>query len=47
MAEHPSAGTGTVMRPDTLKRYAQLAGYRKVEVLPIDHFFFYLYRLWP
>jgi SAM-dependent methyltransferase len=47
MAEHPSAGTGTVMRPDTLKRYAQLAGYRQAEVLPIDHFFFYFYRLWP
>ena len=47
MAEHPSVGTGTVMRPDTLKHYAQLAGYREVEVLPIDHFFFYLYRLWP
>jgi 2-polyprenyl-3-methyl-5-hydroxy-6-metoxy-1,4-benzoquinol methylase len=46
LAEHqPSAGTGTVMRTDTLRRYAQEAGFREVEVLPIDNFFFRFYRL--
>ena len=27
MAEQPSAGTGTVMRPATLRRYAREAGF--------------------
>jgi 2-polyprenyl-3-methyl-5-hydroxy-6-metoxy-1,4-benzoquinol methylase len=46
MAEHqPSAATGTVMRTDTLRRYAQEAGFREVEVLPLDNFFFNFYRL--
>jgi len=45
-AETPSAETGTVMRPDTLRRYALEAGFRRVEILPIDHFFFRLYRLY-
>jgi hypothetical protein len=36
---HPdSAGTGTVMRPATLRRYAREAGFREVDVLPIDDF---------
>src|SRR5262245_16420382 len=35
MAEQPSAGTGTVLRPDTLRRYATEAGFRGVEVLPV------------
>jgi SAM-dependent methyltransferase len=39
------AGTGTVMRTDTLRRYALDAGFRDVEVLPIEHFFFRFYRL--
>jgi 2-polyprenyl-3-methyl-5-hydroxy-6-metoxy-1,4-benzoquinol methylase len=47
MVEQPSAATGTVMRPDTLKRYAHEAGFRQVEILPIDHFFFRFYRLSP
>ncbi|WP_028477194.1 class I SAM-dependent methyltransferase [Nocardia sp. CNY236] len=44
---HPdSAGTGTVMRQDTLRRYAQDAGFSDVEVLPIDDFGFWrFYRL--
>jgi hypothetical protein len=33
------------MRPDTLRRYAMAAGFRSVEVLPIDNFFFRFYRL--
>jgi cyclopropane fatty-acyl-phospholipid synthase-like methyltransferase len=45
MAEQPSEATGTVMRLDTVKQYAQEAGFRDVEVLPIDHLFFRFYRL--
>jgi hypothetical protein len=33
------------MRADTLARYATEAGFRTVEVLPIDSFFFRFYRL--
>lgn len=47
MSEQPSAETGTVMRPDTLRRYAQEAGFRSVQVLPIDNLFFRVYRLDP
>ncbi len=47
MADQPSAATGTVMRTDTLRRYAQEAGFHDVEVLPIDNFFFRFYRLLP
>lgn len=46
MAEQPSAGTGTVMRPDTLRRYASEAGFREVEILPIEYPFFRFYRLY-
>ena len=46
MAEQPSAGTGTIMRPDTLRRYASEAGFRDVEILPIEHPFFRFYRLY-
>jgi SAM-dependent methyltransferase len=42
---HPSAATGTVMRTDTLRQYAQAAGFREVEVLPLDNYFFRFYRL--
>jgi 2-polyprenyl-3-methyl-5-hydroxy-6-metoxy-1,4-benzoquinol methylase len=45
MAEQPSVETGTVMRPDTLRRYAAEAGFCDVEILPIDNFFFRFYRL--
>ena len=45
MADKPSVGTGTVMRADTLRGYAKEAGFREVEVLPIDNFFFRFYRL--
>lgn len=47
MTEHNAAGTGTVMRPETLRRYANSAGYRDMQVLPIDNFFFRFYRLIP
>jgi len=42
--EH-SAGTGTVMRSDTLRGYAAAAGFADVEVLGIEHPFFRFYRL--
>jgi len=45
MAGQPSAGTGTVMRPAVLERYAKEAGFSRLEVLPIDHLFFRFYRL--
>jgi SAM-dependent methyltransferase len=47
MSEAPSAATGTVMRTDTLRRYAADAGFADVEVLPVEHDFFRLYRLRP
>ena len=43
---HPqSAGTGTVMRHDTLREYARDAGFVDVEVLPVQHEMFRFYRL--
>ncbi len=45
LADKPSAATGAVMRPDTLKKYATDAGFRNVEVLPLQHDFFRFYRL--
>ena len=47
MAEQPSAATGTVMRPATLRRYASEAGFSGVEILPIEHEFSRFYRLVP
>jgi 2-polyprenyl-3-methyl-5-hydroxy-6-metoxy-1,4-benzoquinol methylase len=47
MVDQPSAATGTVMRASTVQRYAQEAGFSRVEILPIDHFFFRFYRLYP
>jgi SAM-dependent methyltransferase len=44
--EH-SAGTGTVIRPDTVRAYATEAGFGRVEVLPIEHDFWRFYRLTP
>lgn len=43
--DQPSAGTGTVMRPPTLRRYAEEAGFSSVEILPIENYFFNFYRL--
>jgi SAM-dependent methyltransferase len=45
MAHQPSAGTGTVMRPDTLRGYAVAAGFAGIEVLGIEDDFFRFYRL--
>lgn len=45
MVETPSAETGTVMRRPTFRRYAEEAGYRSVDELPIANDFFRFYRL--
>ena len=45
MAHARSVGTGTVMRPDTLRRYAAAAGFAGVEVLADRDDFFRFYRL--
>ncbi len=45
MAHQPSAGTGTVMRPDTLRGYALDAGFAGIKVLGIQDDFFRFYRL--
>jgi SAM-dependent methyltransferase len=46
MSSTPSAATGTVMRSSVLRGYASRAGFRDVEVLPIEDFsFFRFYRL--
>jgi 2-polyprenyl-3-methyl-5-hydroxy-6-metoxy-1,4-benzoquinol methylase len=47
MADQPSAATGTVMRADTLRRYAEDAGFSDIEVLEIQNDFFRFYRLRP
>ncbi|MGB8961022.1 MAG: methyltransferase domain-containing protein [Pseudonocardiaceae bacterium] len=46
-AEEPSAATGTAMRPDLLRGYALAAGYREMEILPIENDFWRFYRLNP
>jgi SAM-dependent methyltransferase len=45
MVETPSAETGTVMRRPTFHRYAQEAGFARVDELPIENDFFRFYRL--
>jgi hypothetical protein len=45
MVDPPAAGTGTVMRPATLNRYATDAGFQGFEILPIEHDFWRFYRL--
>jgi predicted O-methyltransferase YrrM len=47
MTDPDSAETGAVMRIDTLRRYAAGAGYSAVDVLPIEHDEWRLYRLRP
>jgi hypothetical protein len=40
-----AAGTGAVMRPDILQRYAREAGFSAVETLPVAHEGWAFYRL--
>jgi len=47
MTEPGSAATGTLIRPDTVRRYAREAGFGTVEVLPVDSVAFRLYLLRP
>jgi 2-polyprenyl-3-methyl-5-hydroxy-6-metoxy-1,4-benzoquinol methylase len=47
MLDDDSAGTGTVIRPDTVRAYAADAGFSRVDVLPIEHDFWRFYRLVP
>jgi hypothetical protein len=48
MSSQPSAGTGTVMRPATLRAYATRAGFRDIEVMSTGEFGFWrFYRLMP
>ncbi len=48
LATPGSAGTGTVMRQPLVEQYAQLAGFSRVERLPIADFsVFRFYRLYP
>ena len=44
-SEEGSAATGTVLRTAQLDEYAAAAGFSAVEVLPVDHAMFRLYRL--
>lgn len=41
MSHQPSVGTGTVMRPDTLRDYVQAAGFEDLTILPIEDFGFW------
>ncbi|MGD9935604.1 MAG: methyltransferase domain-containing protein [Dehalococcoidia bacterium] len=45
LADSPSAATGTVMRPSTLERYAVEAGFRGIDILPVEHDMFRYYRM--
>jgi 2-polyprenyl-3-methyl-5-hydroxy-6-metoxy-1,4-benzoquinol methylase len=47
MVGEGAAGTGTVMRADTVSRYAEEAGFGGFEVLPIENDFYRFYRLTP
>lgn len=48
MSHRPSAATGTVIRPATVRAYAARAGFAEVDVLPIEGFGFWrFYRLRP
>ena len=47
MDDPGSAATGTVMRAPTVRRYAADAGFREVEILPIETDYWRFYRLVP
>jgi tRNA A58 N-methylase Trm61 len=47
LLDEDSAGTGTVIRPHTVRTYATEAGFAHVDVLPIEHDFWRFYRLVP
>lgn len=45
MLEPPAAGTGTIMRAPTLRKYAQGAGFSDIDVLPIENELWRFYLL--
>jgi SAM-dependent methyltransferase len=45
LADLPSVATGTVMRASTVDRFARDAGFTSIDVLPIEHDIFRMYRL--
>jgi|SRR5688572_21237242 len=45
LADRPSAATGAVIRPATIRRYAVAAGFTKVEELPLELGLLRFYRL--
>jgi SAM-dependent methyltransferase len=47
MVGEGAAGTGTVMRSGTVRRYGEEAGFRTFEVLPIENDFYRFYRFVP
>jgi 2-polyprenyl-3-methyl-5-hydroxy-6-metoxy-1,4-benzoquinol methylase len=47
MVGENAAGTGTVMREDTVRGYAQRAGFATFEVAPIENDFWRFYLLTP
>jgi 2-polyprenyl-3-methyl-5-hydroxy-6-metoxy-1,4-benzoquinol methylase len=47
LADRPSVGTGTVLRPAAVERMASDAGFARTTILPIEHDTFRFYRLDP
>jgi 2-polyprenyl-3-methyl-5-hydroxy-6-metoxy-1,4-benzoquinol methylase len=47
MGDPDTAATGAVMRPATLRRYAHQAGFRDLEILPVEADMLRFYRLRP
>jgi hypothetical protein len=47
MGDPRTSATGAVMRPATLRRYAQQAGFASVEVLPLQTETWRFYQLTP
>jgi SAM-dependent methyltransferase len=47
LVEPDAAGTGTVIRPKAVRRYAHDAGFGTATILPIEHDFWRFYRLDP
>ena len=47
LSEQPSAATGTLMRPDTVRGYAAEAGFARVTLHDVGHRFYRLYCLVP
>jgi SAM-dependent methyltransferase len=45
MAFPDAAGTGTAIKPSTVREYAKAAGFKGVEILPINNPFWRFYRL--